>query len=203
MGGLFHTLLAGHSANYLSRGTHWGSEQRLQQHKGGILDERWTNNCGDGGEDCSLCMVSSLPPAMWIRWMLVQEDRDVAQVHLARGAPKRWYSQAERFGIAEAPTRMGLVSFSLSVSGERVQGSVAMKPHPNSGVRLAVRCSVRLISPQWQNGSVLNRVQITSGDAAVLTLHRENSTAVFELKNSASSFDFIASFSAESAATFV
>merc|ERR1712093_471320 len=32
---LFHTLLAGHSANYLSRGSHWGTEQRKQQQENG------------------------------------------------------------------------------------------------------------------------------------------------------------------------
>merc|ERR1712072_468038 len=147
--GLFHTLLAGHSANYLSRGTHWGTEQRQHQQHGGVLNERWTNNCGDGGEDCSLCMVSSMPPTMWIRWMLVQEHRDLPYVHLARGAPQRWYAQPQPFGLAQAPTRFGLVSYSLAVSAEEIHGSVTVGAHPNGIIRRDVQYTVRLISPSW------------------------------------------------------
>merc|ERR1711862_465742 len=128
---LFHTLLAGHSANYMSRGTFWGAEQRRQ---GEALDERWTNNCGDDDEFCSLCMVSSMPPAMWIRWMLAQEHRDLAYLHLARGAPKRWYTQPQPFGLTRAPTRFGVVSYSLVSSGDDVHGSISAAPHPGGSI---------------------------------------------------------------------
>merc|ERR1712032_343454 len=201
--GLFHTLLAGHSANYLSRGTHWGTEQRQQQQNGGVLDDRWTNNCGDGGEDCSLCMVSSMPPAMWIRWMLVQENRDLPFVHLARGAPKRWYTQLQPFGLADAPTRFGVVSYSLAVVGDTVQGSVTAAPHPGGSIVDGVQYTVRLISPQWKDGATLNNVKITAGGAKLITLHAENSTAVFALDKPATTFKFTASFAAEQAETFV
>merc|ERR1712137_1445136 len=192
--GAFHTLLAGHSANYLSRGTHWGTEQRKQQQDGGILDERWTNNCGDSSEYCSLCMVSSMPPAMWIRWMFVQEDRDLPLVHLARGAPKRWFTQPEPFGLANAPTRFGVVSYSLTASCSKVHGSVTVAPHPNSIVRRDVSYSVRLVSPDWANGATLDNVEITAGAAVVVT-HQYNSTAVFTLDPVATSFNFTAVFS--------
>merc|ERR1711907_844368 len=155
-------LLAGHSANYLSRGTHWGSEQRQQQRDGGVLNERWTNNCGDGGEDCSLCMVSSTPPAMWIRWMLVQEHRDLPYVHLARGAPKRWYSQSEPFGLADAPTRFGVVSYLLVPSGDDIHGIVSTAAHPGGSIISGVYHTVRLVSPKWMQGLVLDKVVITA-----------------------------------------
>merc|ERR1712048_583246 len=48
----FHILLAGHSANYLSRGTFWGTEQRTHL---GIQNFR-SRNGGSGGEYGSLCM---------------------------------------------------------------------------------------------------------------------------------------------------
>ena len=41
----FHTLLAGHSANYLSRGTHWGTEQR---HRYQDVPGKWRNHCRTG-----------------------------------------------------------------------------------------------------------------------------------------------------------
>jgi len=200
---LFHTLLAGHSANYLSRGTYWGTEQRQQQHQGGVLDERWTNNCGDGGEDCSLCMVSSMPPTMWIRWMLVQEDRDLPYVHLARGAPKRWYTQPQAFGLANAPTRFGVVSYSLVVSQNQIQGSVQVVPHAGGAIIGGVRYTVRLISPNWAYGAMLSRVEITAGHATLFAIHRQNSTAVFNLDAPASSFNFTASFTTQQFMAFV
>lgn len=193
--GLFHTLLAGHSANYLSRGTHWGTEQRVQQQHGGAVDNRWTNNCGDGGEDCSLCMVSSMPPAMWIRWMLVQEDRDLSRVYLARGAPKRWFMQNQPFGIQSAPTRFGVVSYTLTAMEGGIDGSITLAPHPGSQGFQDVLYAMRLMSPTDNSGGKLGTVEITSGDATVVMLHTNNNTAVFRTSSASSSFTFRASFS--------
>ena len=89
----FHTALVGHSLHYLTRGTYWGTEQRQQRQSNAgrlVTDLRYRNDCGHGGEDCSLCMVSSIAPAMWIRWMYVIEDLDKDMIFLARGAPRRW-----------------------------------------------------------------------------------------------------------------
>ena len=130
----FHATLAGHSMNYLSRGTYWGTEQRQQLDYGadranrtGIKDHRWRNDCGVGGEYCSLCMVSSIPSAFWIRWMLVSEHPDLPSIYVGRGAPRRWYSQREPFGIRRAPTRFGLVSFEMYVGGKNITGFVALE----------------------------------------------------------------------------
>ena len=38
--------------------------------------KRYRNDCGVGGEDCSLCMVSSVASSYWVRWMLVTADGD-------------------------------------------------------------------------------------------------------------------------------
>jgi len=188
----FHTLLAGHSANYISRGTHWGTEQRQQQQNGGILDDRWTNNCGDGGEDCSLCMVSSMPPAMWVRWMLVQESRDARQVHLARGAPKRWFTQSQAFGISAAPTRFGVVTYSLRAVDSSIQGIVTLSAHPGTEDAENVLYSVRLISPEWKDGLQLDTVDVSG--AMVNAIHQNNNTVVFSPDAAAGSFNFTATF---------
>ena len=60
---LYENLSAGHALNYISRSTHWGTEQRQQLdytkgNRTGIVNQRWRNDCGIGGEDCSFCMVS-------------------------------------------------------------------------------------------------------------------------------------------------
>jgi len=130
----FHRLLAGHSANYLGRGMYWGTEQRLQL---GVNNFR-SRNGGSGGEYGSLCMVSSIPVSMWVRWMLVQEDMDQGIVHIARGAPRRWFQQVDPFGIDAAPTRFGVVSFTLQPADNRVEGQFAMTAHPNGVVKDAL-----------------------------------------------------------------
>lgn len=188
---LFHTILAGHSANYLSRGTYWATEQRRQDE---VVSARWSNFCNTHGEYCSLCMVSAVLPSPWVRWMLVQEHRDLPFLHLARGAPRRWYSQREPFGITDAPTRFGLVSYSLLATENEVHGFVSAESKANRAIAQQVSYTVRLISPQWKRGDTLSRVDITAGGALLLAIHRENSTAVFGLQKHVSSFNFTAYF---------
>ena len=139
----FHAILAGHSANYLSRGAFGGTEQRSIY---GVVEHRWRNDCADGGEDCSLCMVSSVAPAMWIRWMLVQEAPDPvsgstgadgpAVIHIARGAPRRWFSNSSSFGISNAPTRQGRVSFSIVATSVGSSGWVALAANPGAAPKI-------------------------------------------------------------------
>ena len=77
-----------------------------------IVNHRWRNDCGVSGEDCSLCMVSGIASAYWVRWMLLSESPDTDVVFVARGAPRRWYAQtAEAFGISRAPTRFGKLTY--------------------------------------------------------------------------------------------
>ena len=93
----------------------------------GIVDQRWRNDCGVGGEDCSLCMVSGIASSYWVRWMLVTDDPDEDVLHIARGAPRRWFGQStEPFGITNASTRFGKVTYSIQPAGDSVQGSVAL-----------------------------------------------------------------------------
>merc|ERR1712232_1172532 len=169
--GAFHTLLAGHSANYLSRGTFWGTEQREQSR---IIDERYSNFPGPEGEYGSLCMVSAIPVSLWTRWMLVREDRDTSLIHLAAGVPRRWYMQSESFGIARAPTRLGLVSYSMQTMGHgQIDGWVIMQPTPNGmpASQSGVLCSIRLLSAE--PAQLLSEVSV-AGDAALVAIYPNN-----------------------------
>merc|ERR1712107_295206 len=170
-------------------GTHWATEQRQQKT---IVDDRWSNNRADGGEDCSLCMVSSILPASWIRWMLVQEDRDLPFIHLARGSPTRWYGQLEPFGIVGAPTRFGVVTYSLVASGDKLAGSVLFSARHSVSMDEDLRLSVRLASPG--HDTILSKVQITAGSAHIIAVHLLNSTALFAIKFADTNFNFTASF---------
>ena len=60
----------------MTRGTYWGIEQRQQTQAPmvvgpGSTPQKYRNNCGIGGEDCSLCMVSSVAPNPVIRGLHV------------------------------------------------------------------------------------------------------------------------------------
>eukprot|EP01051_Picozoa_sp_SAG22_P000864 SAG22_NODE_28_length_28728_cov_19.603619_7_plen_1070_part_00 len=147
----FHNMLAGHSMNFLSRGTYWSAEERAQlgttvgdgfftpgdtTNGTGIKNSRYRNDCGvgnlanegaSGSEDCSLDMISSVVTSYWVRWMLVSVHQDEPWLFIARGAPRRWYQQTtQAFGIERAPTRFGRVSFTIRVVNTTTTDSVVM-----------------------------------------------------------------------------
>lgn len=192
----FHSLLAGHSANYLSRGTFWGTEQREQSK---VVDHKYSNCCGPEQEYGSLCMASSIPVAMWTRWMLVQEDRDAPQIYLARGVPQRWYANSEPFGIKSAPTRFGVVSYMLSATNrDEIEGWVEFRAHPNSTkLHQQIVYAVRLLPPRA--GMALIDVRL-SGSGTLLNINVQDSTALVEAGGSYSHFNFTAVFQAPSIA---
>merc|ERR1712167_348364 len=106
--------------------------------------------------------------------------------------------------MGDAPVRFGLVSFSLVGVDEQIHGSVTLKPHPNGTLRRNLRCTVRLISPKWARGAALSGVEVTTGEAALIALHPENSTAVFSVDAIADGrFDFTANFTTERSEVFV
>ena len=195
----FHNTLAGHSLNYISRGTYWGTEQRQQLDYGvgnrtGIVNKRWRNDCGVSGEDCSLCMVSSVASAFWIRWMLVSEDRDSSVVYVARGAPRRWYSQtAEPFGIASAPTRFGVVTYEIQAQDDgSVRGFVALAIRVGEA-KAATPPLIAVKIRAADKGKPLSGHLILQGEGvAMVAWHAENETAVVQFGSATTAFNFTA-----------
>lgn len=178
----FHRILAGHSANYLSRGAFWGTEQRLQL---GVQNFR-SRNGGSGGEYGSLCMVSSIPVSMWVRWMLIQEDFDDDTVFVARAAPTSWFQGTQAFSITDAPTRFGVVSFTIEPSMSNIAGSIALTAHPN-GVLKDATYKVRIPAGQ---GRTLNMISAKGADFVSFDKTKELAT----FKPSESEFSFTATF---------
>lgn len=219
----FHAVLAGHTLQYLSRGTHWGTEQRqqLSRSTSSQAQRMYRNNCGISGEvrhttveplnwvqyearsshtfvagirnmetlqDCSLCMVSSIASAYWVRWMLVTADRDASVVYVGQGAPRRWFTASDKpgrpagFAVDNAPTRLGLVSFKIELQSAPggLSGWVAVEPNHRRGhvtattVAVAIRHAVkRSLSPF--------EIRVLSGDAKVVGWFPGNETALFRL----------------------
>jgi len=121
--------------------------------------------------------------------MLVQEDPDEDLVYLARGAPRRWYQQNEPFGISLAPTRFGLVSYSLkALPGSQISGSVHLEPNPGAiPSKLHFQVAIHVRSPNAKQ--ILKNVKVSG--ATLIAMHTNNETVVF---SSGSKFTFNATF---------
>lgn len=202
----FHNTLAGHSLNYLSRGTYWGTEQRAQiDYSNDPSKTRYRNHeCGIGGEDCSLCMVSAVASSYWVRWMLVTASEpqpgsaaEQPVVHIARGAPRRWYAaDVEPWGIERAPTALGHVSFTMQPQaataaspaaaaalrqGLLMRGSVLLEPLVGAAPRPAPRVAIHLRAPKPAGGPAPAPVVNSTPGATLVAWHPRNETAVFSL----------------------
>jgi len=65
----------------------------------------------------SFCIVTEVLASRLTRWQLVFEDfygTPNNAIWLARGAPKRWFQAGEHFGVTNAPTRVGRLSFEVT-----------------------------------------------------------------------------------------
>merc|ERR1712178_169273 len=106
--------------------------------------------------------------------MLVQEDFDSDIVFLARGAPTSWYQQEEQFGIAAAPTRFGIVSYTIRPSQLSATGSVTLNPHPNAALKSA-EYHIRIPS-----GHARSFKQVEVQGAKLLSYCKEKEMAIFQ-----------------------
>merc|ERR1712176_1016093 len=110
-------------ATFTSRGTFHATEQL------GILGEgeyrKYNGPFGTCcGIDVSLCVVNVIEVARLTRWQLVFEPyrseggKDVQQVWLARGAPKRWFRDPEGFAASglTLANAGGKISFNVQTS---------------------------------------------------------------------------------------
>ena len=123
--------------------------------------------------------------------MLVSEDRDSAVVHIARGAPRRWYSQtAEPFGIEDAPTRFGKVTYELqALSNGSVRGSIAVVLNEGAEVPMV---AVKIRAPDKAKPLRGHLVFDDDGDSTVTAWHAANETALIRFGQK-TTFNFTAS----------
>lgn len=59
------------------------------------------------------CMPAQMTMPKLVRWMLVFEDSDQDVLHLGRAIPREWLKSGKPIAITGAPTRWGLVDFTL------------------------------------------------------------------------------------------
>ena len=137
-------------------------------------------------------MVSSVAPAYWIRWMLVSESADEDIAYLARGAPRRWYKQPQPFGISQAPTRFGQVTYTMQVQpGGSVRGSVRLLVWAGAAKSSPPLVTVKIRSVD-ANKPLLGKVMLQDTSTELVAWHAKNETAVIKL-GPAMAFNFTAS----------
>ena len=153
--------------------------------------------------------------------MQAHDDQDL--IYIARGAPRRWYTGVDRWGIANAPTRLGHVSFTLQASfgigkhrdisskefarvsedtgsraASQVAGMVTVSSLPNAkSASPPPLIAVHLRTARAESkGRMQPRVTVTPPTAAkVLVWHASNETVVFQPQgNNDVDFNFTAVF---------
>ena len=106
----FHALVYGHMATYSSRGTFHATEQLQIESDGDAYRHYSPTYKGD----VSLCVPTVVEVARLTRWQLVFEpyrsDSGHKQVWLGRGAPKRWFRDADGFGFGGGKRPVPLAS---------------------------------------------------------------------------------------------
>ena len=68
---------------------------------------------GITGDSATYCVPAQQTIPLLVRWMLVLEDSDEDRLYLAKGVPREWVASGKEIRIENAPTRWGMVSFSL------------------------------------------------------------------------------------------
>ena len=129
-------------------------------------------------------MVSSIAPAYWVRWMLLWEHPDEALIFVARTAPRRWYSRdPQPFGMDDAPTRFGRVSFRITPSPSITNGTVRLDSSAWVG-SVAEASALPLVAVRVRSADAARpwaRVSVEAGDAKIIAWHSSNETAIFQL----------------------
>ena len=124
----FLLLLYGHTANYQGRGSFISNEQQsLYQDPN---NPSWRASMGE--IQASFCTPSQTLVASMTAMQLLHYERLNATIWIARGAPRRWYNDAESddslnassvrqlFGVQNGPTRWGNVSFRVGAQQNNV-----------------------------------------------------------------------------------
>ncbi len=167
----FLLLLYGHAANYQGRGSFFSTEQ--QSLYADALRTSWRASLGEVQAD--FCVPSQTLVALMTALQLVSAERDAPTIFLARGAPRRWYegdgTSEVAFGVSHAPSRWGLVNFSISTPARSVDG----KTHIT-----VVNIAVDFAQPdgaQARSPTLMLRVRDPNGNAtlsgAVVEAHDE------------------------------
>ena len=137
--------------------------------------------------------MSAVTSSYWVRWLFLSEDPDNEIVHVARGAPRRWFAQhSEPFGISNAPTRFGQLSYSMQPSaGGGVQGSVSLVPWAEA--KLATPLITLKLRSAEAGKPLQGNVELHGVGSVLVAWHAGNETAVVRMSEHATSFTFTSS----------
>jgi len=178
----FLALLYGHMATYQSRGTFHSTEQLSFRGEGYYRNfVHWPNPPNSSlmrpsyyaqENDISFCIVSQVIVARMTRWQLVFEDfyrYRTRSIWLARGAPKRWFQPGAGFSVANVSTRIGLISFTVSIPSK---GSASFSVEvPSQDILWKLRWPGRLVgTPHGDAGCKVRAVDTNTGIVTVVVI---------------------------------
>ena len=97
------------------------------------------------------CTPAQMTVPLLTRWMLVFEEPASDVVWLAKGTPRRWLEEGNTIAVTNAPTRWGMVSFSLRshLQAGTVEARIVWPSGPTSAIaklRLRVPAGQRIRS---------------------------------------------------------
>ena len=85
------------------------------------------------------CVPAQLVTAQMVRWMLVFEEPDSDTLWLCRATPRRWLQPGRTIAVRRAPTRWGLVDFTITPESEDRIAVAVRLPREDLPVELRVR----------------------------------------------------------------
>ena len=125
--------------------------------------------------------------------MLVQEDLDAPHIiRVGRGAPARWIAARTPFGISEAPTRQGRVSFSLHGTTQGMAGHVSISANPGQQPHPSIKARQRLFSVKLGKPGV--NISVHARGAAVLHIDHAEGLALFGCESDVAGFNFTSEY---------
>ncbi|HUT24090.1 MAG TPA: hypothetical protein VM492_07100 [Sumerlaeia bacterium] len=85
------------------------------------------------------CVPAQLVVAQMVRWMLVFEEPDSDVLWLCRAVPRRWLRPGNTIAVRRAPTRWGLVDFTVTPESEDRIAVAVRLPREDLPVEVRVR----------------------------------------------------------------
>lgn len=126
------------------------------------------------------CVPADLVTPLMTKWMVVFEEMDEPVLWLCRATPRRWLAPGQRIRVRRAPTRWGLVSFTVEAKGSGEVAAEVNLPEgstptelrlrlrrPGAGPLLAVRVNGR---PHDDFDALTETIRITSPAAGALVV---------------------------------
>jgi len=100
-----------------------------------------TRNLLGDGTAAPYCTPAQLVVELMTRWLLVFEDPESETLWLGKAIPRDWLADGKTVKVANAPTRWGRVSYSITsyLSERKIRAQITLQPGFSAATRLRLR----------------------------------------------------------------